>query len=101
MAAVRPGLGWTLPPGAVQARGTHMRRIGGCDLGRVVHACRKAGDRPGSALAASLTRCGAVVRLGVDRLATVGRVSRVIGALGRDGGNDALHRLVPAFYDAY
>ena len=40
-------------------------------------------------------------RLEVDRLAVLDAAGRLVGTLGRDADDDALRRLVPAFYWAY
>ena len=40
-------------------------------------------------------------RLEVDRLAVLDEAGRVVGVIGRDGEDDAMRRLVPAFYDSY
>jgi len=74
------------------------------------------GDRLGAAPAADLMRRGVLVcraedaleralatmdRLEVDRLAVLDDAGRPVGVLDRDGRDDPMHRLVPAFYRAY
>ena len=73
-------------------------------------------NRPGSVPVASLMRRGVFVcraddplghalatmdRLEVDRLAVLDDAGRLVGVLGRDGEDDPMRRLVPAFYGAY
>ena len=79
-------------------------------------ACGRDGTRLGSVQVASLMRRGAFVcraddalghalatmdRLEVDQLAVLDGTGRVVGVLGRDGDDDPMRRLVPAFYSAY
>jgi predicted transcriptional regulator len=79
-------------------------------------ACECGGNRLGSVQVASLMRRGVFVcraddplgralatmdRLEVDRLAVLDDAGRVVGVLGRDGDDDPMRRLVPAFYGAY
>jgi hypothetical protein len=40
-------------------------------------------------------------RATMDRLAVLDEAGRVVGVIGRDGEDDAMRRLVPAFYDSY
>ena len=40
-------------------------------------------------------------RLEVDQLAVVDEAGQVVGVVGGDGEDNALHRLVPAFYRSY
>jgi len=82
---------------ATLARGRGANRLGPIQVAslmrRGVFVCR-ADDPLKHALAT-------MDRLEVDRLAVLDGASRVIGILGRDGDEDALHRLVPTFYSAY
>ena len=79
-------------------------------------ACGRGGNWLGSVQVASLMRRGVFVcraedaldhalatmdRLEVDRLALLDAAGRLIGVLGRNGRDDPMHRLVPAFYGAY
>src|SRR3954464_1223014 len=79
-------------------------------------ACGRGGNWLGSVQGASLMRRGVFVcraddalgralatmdRLEVDQLAVLDDAGRLVGVLGRDGEDDALRRLVPAFYSAY
>src|SRR3954469_259270 len=79
-------------------------------------ACGRGGNWLGSIQVASLMRRGVFVcraddalgralatmnRLEVDQLAVLDDAGRLVGVLGRDGEDDLMHRLVPAFYDAY
>jgi predicted transcriptional regulator len=81
-----------------------------------VLACERTGNWLGAVPVASLMRRGVFVcraddalghalatmdRLEVDRLAVLDDAGRVVGVLGRDGRDDPMHRLVPAFYRAY
>jgi predicted transcriptional regulator len=40
-------------------------------------------------------------RLEVDQLAVVDEAGRVVGVIGRDREDDALHRPMPGFYSSY
>ena len=79
-------------------------------------ACQRGGNWLGSISVASLMRRGVFVcraddalehalatmdRLEVDQLAVVNEAGQVVGVIGRDGEDNALHRLVPAFYRSY
>ncbi len=79
-------------------------------------ACRRGGNWLGSIQVASLMRRGVFVcraddvlgralatmdRLEVDQLAVLDDAGRLVGVLGRDGEDDPMRRLVPAFYGAY
>ena len=79
-------------------------------------ACQRDGSWLGSISVASLMRRGVFVcraddalehalatmdRLEVDQLAVLDEAGRVVGVIGRDGEDNALHRLVPAFYRSY
>ena len=79
-------------------------------------ACQRDGNWLGSISVASLMRRGVFVcraddalehalatmdRLEVDQLAVVNEAGQVVGVIGRDGEDSALHRLVPAFYRSY
>jgi predicted transcriptional regulator len=79
-------------------------------------ACGRGGNWLGSVRVASLMRRGVFVcraddalgralatmdRLEVDRLAVLDDAGRVVGVLGRDGDDEPMRRLVPAFYGAY
>jgi predicted transcriptional regulator len=79
-------------------------------------ACGRGGNWLGAVQVASLMRRGAFVcraddalehalatmdRLEVDQLAVLDDAGRLVGVLGRDGEDDPMHRLVPAFYSAY
>jgi predicted transcriptional regulator len=79
-------------------------------------ACQRDGNWLGSISVASLMRRGVFVcraddalehalatmdRLEVDQLAVVNEAGQVVGVIGRDGEDNALHRLVPAFYRSY
>jgi predicted transcriptional regulator len=78
--------------------------------------CRHGGNWLGSVSVVSLMRRGVFVcraddalqhalatmdRLEVDQLAVVDEAGQVVGVIGRDGEDNALHRLVPAFYCSY
>jgi len=79
-------------------------------------ACGRGGNWLGSVRVASLMRRGVFVcraddalrralatmdRLEVDQLAVLDDAGRVVGVIGRDGDDDPMRRLVPAFYGAY
>src|SRR3954468_3692055 len=79
-------------------------------------ACGRGGNWLGSIQVASLMRRGVFVcraddalgralatmdRLEVDQLAVLDDAGRLVGVLGRDGEDDPMRRLVPAFYGAY
>ena len=79
-------------------------------------ACQRDGNWLGSISVASLTRRGVFVcraddalehalatmdRLEADQLAVVNEAGQVVGVIGRDGEDNALHRLVPTFYRSY
>ena len=79
-------------------------------------ACQRDGNWLGSISVASLMRRGVFVcraddalehalatmdRLEVDQLAVVNEAGQVVGVIGRDGEDNALHRLVPAFYRSH
>ena len=81
-----------------------------------VLACERNGDQLGAVPVADLMRRGVLVcraedaleralatmdRLEVDRLAVLDDAGRLVGVLGRDGRDDPMRRLVPAFYSAY
>ena len=80
------------------------------------YACQRDGNWLGSISVASLMRRGVFVcraddalehalatmdRLEVDQLAVVNEAGQVVGVIGRDGEDNALHRLIPAFYRSY
>lgn len=95
------------------------RRVIGLLERGAAYACRGDGSWLGSVPVASLMRRGVFVcragdtlehalaimdRLEVDLLAVVDGAGQVVGVIGRDGDDgddDALHRLVPAFYSSY
>ena len=79
-------------------------------------ACERGGNWLGAVPVASLMRRGVFVcraddalgralatmdRLEVDQLAVLDAAGRLVGVLGRDGEDDPMRRLVPAFYGAY
>jgi predicted transcriptional regulator len=79
-------------------------------------ACECGGNWLGSVQVASLMRRGVFVcraddalghalatmdRLEVDQLAVLDDAGRVVGVIGRDGDDDPIARLVPAFCGAY
>ena len=81
-----------------------------------VLACERGGNWLGAVPVASLMRRGVFVcraddalghalaamdRLEVGQLAVLDDAGRVVGVLGRDGDDDPMRRLVPAFYGAY
>src|SRR3954452_7799531 len=76
-----------------------------------VLARERDGDRLGAAPAADLMRRGVLVCRAedaleralatMDRLAVLDDAGRPVGVLDRDGQDDPMHRLVPAFYRAY
>jgi predicted transcriptional regulator len=89
------------------------RRVIGLLERRATLAC---GDWLGSVQVASLMRRGVFVcraddalghalatmdRLEVDQLAVLDDAGRVVGVIGRDGDDDPIARLVPAFCGAY
>jgi len=92
------------------------RRVIGLLERGAAYACQSDGGRLGSVPVASLMRRGVFLcragdtlehapaimdRLEVDLLAVVDGAGQIVGVIGRDRDDDALHRLVPAFYSSY